>query len=220
MPSQGPCSAVVVRSVSGRARVRGGRAHSAFTLIELLVVIAIIAVLAAILLPAVQRAREAARRTQCLNNIRQIGLALQNYVDSHRAYPAGYLDLYFDPTTVCVTSWINCAGSIFPNGIYTMNPTNLNLGVQNQFDTNLNLIVTSNSFVLPRFGLQCPWSGSDPTSTRTEHDYAQFCRFPGLAELGQGISAKPADAENSDPRLYLPQRNPAAFSLRLRLRHL
>ena len=76
-------------AIGARPRVRTG-----FTLIELLVVIAIIAVLIALLLPAVQAAREAARRASCVNNLKQIGLALHNYHEINDVFPSGGLPVY------------------------------------------------------------------------------------------------------------------------------
>jgi len=87
-----------LRNSNGKQPCRDG-----FTLVEVLVTIAIIAALAALLLPAVQNAREASRRSSCLNNLKQLVLACQNYESSHRTLPSGYLAGSNGLTTVAIT---------------------------------------------------------------------------------------------------------------------
>jgi prepilin-type N-terminal cleavage/methylation domain-containing protein/prepilin-type processing-associated H-X9-DG protein len=104
-----------------------------FTLIELLVVIAIIAVLIALLLPAVQAAREAARRAQCVNNLKQIGLAIHNYHQVHDCFPMGVsLNMYALPSTFRAKNSWGHLGMLLPfleqQAVY--NAANFNWGVE------------------------------------------------------------------------------------------
>jgi prepilin-type N-terminal cleavage/methylation domain-containing protein len=80
---------ISMRDGASHSRSALTRSRNAFTLVELLVVIAIIGVLVALLLPAIQAARESARNAQCKNNLKQIGLAMLNYESSNRTFPAG-----------------------------------------------------------------------------------------------------------------------------------
>src|SRR6478672_873902 len=81
------------------------RKHSGFTRVELLVVIAIIGLLVALLLPPIQMAREASRRSQCANHLRQIGVALQTYESSHRSLPSAYISEFVAGGTDTGPGW-------------------------------------------------------------------------------------------------------------------
>jgi prepilin-type N-terminal cleavage/methylation domain-containing protein/prepilin-type processing-associated H-X9-DG protein len=100
-----------------------------FTLVELLVVIAIIGVLVALLLPAIQAAREAARRTQCLNNLKQLGLAIENHHSARRHYPIGSV-VRFD----LKTNQLFKADGVFANGFTEMLPYLEETALSNLYD--------------------------------------------------------------------------------------
>jgi prepilin-type N-terminal cleavage/methylation domain-containing protein/prepilin-type processing-associated H-X9-DG protein len=115
-----------------------------FTLIELLVVIAIIAVLIALLLPAVQAAREAARRAQCVNNLKQMGLALHNYHDALSVFPPGYIAAgpYVDGETDVSPGW-SWASMILPQLDQSPLYSSINLWLPVAAPANTTAIVTN-----------------------------------------------------------------------------
>src|SRR5258708_31972905 len=123
--------------------------RTGFTLIELLVVIAIIAVLVSLLLPAVQQAREAARRSQCKNNLKQIGLALHNYHDSFSVFPPGYIagSPFVDGETDTSPGW-SWASMILPQLDQGPLSASINFSLPIQAPANANAIPTTFPFPL------------------------------------------------------------------------
>jgi len=143
-----------------------------FTLIELLVVIAIIAVLIALLLPAVQSAREAARRIQCTNNLKQLGLAVHNYIGVNNVFPQGmqYQVNPLYPTGLnCYTSgsWLVAISQYFEQG-----------NVYNAVNFNLNMFTDQNATV-SALGQSVLWCPSDSIITGYTYTYA-----PGQVIVG------------------------------------
>jgi prepilin-type N-terminal cleavage/methylation domain-containing protein/prepilin-type processing-associated H-X9-DG protein len=157
------------------------RRSKGFTLIELLVVISIIAVLIALLLPAVQQAREAARRTQCKNNLKQLGLALMNYESSANVFPPARIDLAGPP--LYQTSWTTlCLPMLDQTNVY--NTYNFNL----TWADPLNVPATSTK--IPVF--VCP---SGPSNRATPPPTVLNGGFPwqgyGLADYGAMNAIRP-----------------------------
>ena len=132
--------------------------RTGFTLIELLVVIAIIAILIALLLPAVQQAREAARRSQCVNNLKQLGLALHNYHDTHNALPPGWIGVTGNVPDMEGNSGFAWGAHILPQMDQAPLYNQLNFN-RECYDTNFNAIAMNT--VLPAF--RCP---TDPSTDR------------------------------------------------------
>ena len=131
----------------------------AFTLIELLVVIAIIAVLIALLLPAVQAAREAARRAQCVNNLKQIGLAIHNYVSATNVLPPGRVNSHITGQGNCWGAYAELLGQMEQQQLF--NSFNFNLPPDTDPTTTL-AAANSTGFMAIINTLICP---SDPGPT-------------------------------------------------------
>jgi prepilin-type N-terminal cleavage/methylation domain-containing protein/prepilin-type processing-associated H-X9-DG protein len=160
-----------------------------FTLIELLVVIAIIAVLIALLLPAVQAAREAARRAQCVNNLKQLGLAVHNYVSQVGAFPAEDVN-NANKNTWYALSWL---GAITPFIEQTQVYNNFNFNVVMNDRANY----TAGGVQIPT--LLCPSESKyeHPNSSFGSNNYVNSYGGPSCVSMNSGVIVPARELANT-----------------------
>jgi prepilin-type N-terminal cleavage/methylation domain-containing protein/prepilin-type processing-associated H-X9-DG protein len=172
-----------------------------FTLVELLVVVAIIGVLVGILIPAVQQAREAANRTQCTNNLKQIGLAFHNYADRYKVFPCGFTN----PSTTDEVSWmVRILPDIEQDALYSR------YDFTKDFDDPVNQPVAGT--IIP--GYTCPSTpGTSPrfdttpsdvlgtTGPRACTDYSSVNAIKTFVYAGCFPTNLPAPTNKNDPRV-------------------
>jgi prepilin-type N-terminal cleavage/methylation domain-containing protein/prepilin-type processing-associated H-X9-DG protein len=165
------------------------RQRAGFTLIELLVVIAIIAVLIALLLPAVQAAREAARRAQCVNNLKQVGLALHNYESANGSLPWAFAVQIAPGSALGYDQALSCMGQLLPYFEQTASFNAYNSSLA--YRTDANATITG-------LGLNVLWCPSDteiagvhytegPSSTHTLPMNFTFSSYGGCYGYWAGI---------------------------------
>ncbi len=187
------------------------RSRAAFTLIELLVVIAIIAVLVALIMPAVQAARESANRAKCQNNLKQLGLAAQEYHDSFNSFPAGWYCYQptYDAQGNLISGDINCQYVYSPYQDYMWNGmigTFLKMEQNNLYnEINFNLLTSdpTNVTAIRRTidGFVCP-SNRRPTVTQNSTNaYLQLGPSDYRANMaaGQVIPSSATGCATIDP---------------------